>query len=49
MEKYAVDPTDPVENRAQELVKEGVDIDAARKQSQTEMEKTSDATSEGEL
>lgn len=49
MEKYAVDPKDPVENRAQELVKEGADIGTAREQSQAEMEKQPDATSEGEL
>ena len=49
MEKYGVDKKDPVENRAQELVKEGVDIDAARVRSQKEMEKESDASSESEL
>lgn len=46
MEKYAVDPTDPVEERAKDLEKTGVDISEARKKSQKEMEEKSD---EGKL
>ncbi len=49
MEKYGVDKTDPVEDRAQELVKEGVDISDARMQSQVEMEKKSDVNDEGKF
>lgn len=49
MEKYGVDKNDPVENRAQELVKEGVDLSDAREQSQEEMEKRSDGPDKVEL
>jgi len=49
MEKYGVDKNDPVESRAQDLVKTGVDIGAAREQSQKEIGEKSDAGNEGEL
>jgi len=43
MEKYGVDKEDNVEKRAIELVKTGMDIDEARKQSQKEQEAKSNA------
>jgi len=49
MEKYGVDKEDTVEKRAQELVKTGVDIHEARKQSQKEMEERKNVGSEGKL
>lgn len=48
MEKYGVDPKDPVESKAQELVKTGVSLQDARKQSQEELEK-SNGSGQGEL
>jgi hypothetical protein len=47
MEKYGVAKEDPIESKAQELVKTGVDLKDAREQSQKEMEKKIDAPSEG--
>jgi hypothetical protein len=49
MEKYGVDKQDPVESKAQELVKTGVDLKSAREQSQKEMEKKRDAGSESKF
>ena len=47
MEKYGVDKEDPVEARAQELVKTGMDLSEARKKSQEEVK--TDAGDKSEL
>jgi len=47
MEKYGVDPKDPVEEKAQEMVKTGMDISDAREKAQEEVR--NNAGSESEL
>jgi hypothetical protein len=47
MEKYGVDKDDPVESKAQELVKTGMDLSKAREKSQ--QEKETNAGNEGKL